>query len=505
MALSTAMATFGIMSFLVTVRNTVPAVYRDIYLLRNHQRMMKNSESLFDTQEICLNEWANKWMIGDQNEEEDLWQVFWGNGVEYNRIREELNDIHSQYKELKEGIERFTRRRFRYVLYKKPIIDDQLKVLKERIEGLALKADSAFRAKRGGRHPEDRYIKEIGNQHRLLQLARRTTDNSNALFDSCTLAQTELCLELELNFFSASLAGTREQAISKSSRDGRLYSHFLTKLKSKPDDLVIRTQIHCAPEPESDTAQPSTVHVAFRRAFEEMVNHTGSSHRFEAPGGQVYRLQRAQDQSLYGNESTTQYRAILMSEPQVNAHILHFQQRRQDLVKMELAFQVAECGLFLLQSSWFPYLCSCALRHMKLSSGESYGSYLLRKDITPHYRTPPDLCWCRLDPTGDPWRGMRLRYLGVFLIEIALRRPIYDVRLQVTNTELEFQRQANGVWESMFDIFTLVQTECRGGRYREVVEFCITNTWTTSEFDIEAYYSNVLAPYVSTARIIYHC
>ena len=498
MALSIAMATLGIVSFIKSIRDTAPALYRDVYLIRNRKRTIQKSQSMLDTQKLYLEQWAEKWMIWDENEEEALWHIFWGNGSDYTMVKRELNDIHRDCKELEDGIQHFRKRALRYVVYKKPLTDDLLKDLDTRIKGLAVKADSAFRNKREGRRrrdPEDQYIKDIGNRHRLLQLARQTTDNSNALFDSCTLAQTELCLELELNFFNSSLAGSREQAISKSSRDGRLYFNFLTKLRSKPDDLVIRTQIHCAPAHEEDARPPPTVHVAFRRAFEEMVNHRSRSHRFQAPGGHVYSLKESQDPSLRGNENTTQYRALLLREAQAPPNGILFQQRRQDLMKMKLAFEVAECGLFFIQSSWFPLIvCSCALRHMQLSSGESY---LLRVETPLHHTTPPlDLCWCRLDPTADPWRGLRLRYLGVLLIEIALRRPIYDVRLQA-NTELEFKREANGQWESMLQIFALVQTATTGTTVRQVVEFCITNTWTTHEFDLEMYYRHVFLPYAS--------
>jgi hypothetical protein len=154
--------------------------------------------------------------------------------------------------------------------------------------------------------------------------------------------------------------------------------------------------------------------------------------------------------------------------------------------RIELAYQIATCGVMLLGTPW---LSSIKSEQIVLSAADSVSptSFYLKTDRETHRLARKDL-----------WSiGTQIYLMGILLLEIALARPVLgtgsssqkrrgDVRNRKDIKIASFNREVIPTWYSFAEVFQKVNQRA-GRRYVEAVEYCLMDKRHTSHWRILEY------------------
>lgn len=282
----------------------------------------------------------------------------------------------------------------------------------------------------------------------LLRSALRSRDGSLKLYSLC-LAQTEDC-NLEMDLLDGGLAW---KELSYRGRDTlSLCYRLVTEPREKElQKLLVRDveEFEMSPDELNNITEPSGLELQIFKP------HPGSK-IVKVPQlglGSPHCLRIPQDRSeTVRLDSEPESLAKILEDMEVTSY-LSTKEGFDTEAKVDLAFQVIECGFFLLGTPWFSSLSSRNLRRLK-SMQRRPQNFMLRtqalnlKDLVS-------------DDPGALAETSQLFRLGVLLTEIALETP--DVQSQ------------SGSWEhdpSRLNRLPLVE-KAMGAQYCKATAFCL--------------------------------
>ena len=430
---SVLMATIG---FFNTVRDGIQKIHDD----SKSWKKIRNRCDTYGKQSKALHEklihWENQYMVWENDG--DLFADLWGR--EWSAITDLLDEVHELLEKVSVDITSLTRptkgaakglrhtgKKCSYILWKQKPLEANLESLKGLIFQLEDLSRTKFKSQhpnRAGRDVTDAEIHEVGNAYQLVRLANATQSISDALYQPCLDAQQELHMNMELNFFgedvanaeSTDFAATRSKAISVSAKAREIHFTFLA---SKNPNPLTRTRLKNDPSIKPNDCYGSIIY-AFNQMFERNVGTTaaiGFRTFITGPLFSVREVRKDETEALHP-DSYQRFRTLLLDKQQYSAP---FQRRHMDLTKIKAAFELIECGLLFLRTQWLSRFCSCGLRRRGATTKDH--EYLLGAKFN-QIKDQERYCWCTYRPHLD----RPLRYLGLLLVEIALGRPVIDLR-----------------------------------------------------------------------------
>ena len=163
--------------------------------------------------------------------------------------------------------------------------------------------------------------------------------------------------------------------------------------------------------------------------------------------------------------------------------------------RKQLSYELAECALLFLRTSWFSELCTCALRRNVVQQDLST-TFTFRignvKHIQPddHEEHPP---WCTQE-----LKGMHIRRFGVLLTELCLGKLAFDVRTSDSfdAVEIDFADSSKSSFTSLEEVLREIEIEVPDD-FKEAVRHCLlqkTSPEAITRDQIEEFHDDVVEP-----------
>lgn len=486
--------TLSIIGFFNTIRTGIQTIYDDTKSWKRFRQDLDGFRVNLHSREDFIATWKDKWMVWNEDEDEEFYEYLWGKG--WTLIRDSLKQINSIFKGIDKAIKPLLKKskpnwivKLQYI-FKQKDIKSELANLIQQVDSLGDMATRKFSDLHGNQE-----IHHIGNRRKLIRLAMQTSEISDSLYQTCLPAANHLVIDLELDLFNTSDTQPRSQAISTSEKAKILNFAFLAKAQRRPDDLFVRTRVHNKPDLRNEECQ-----ISFQRAFTKYTHtrqpsgFTTSTHRF-----------CVQDGSQETDKQSISFRTLLR-DPQHHGSIAANLQSNAPKIKM--AFELAEFVLLLLRTAWIEGLCSCMV-HRRRPSPDIENFYLRVghvQHLDPQQATnAPGNPWCK-SSVASSLVGLQLRYLGILLTEIAIGSPILDVQPLVTSgsggpAQIQLVFMTTGTPprlqpELLQDTLDRVRAATREV-YVEAVKYCLKSSWTRNDIQeeqLEEYYWSVLVP-----------
>ena len=419
----------GILTSLNSTRDTIQRIHDDTKSWQKFRSRCRFYLTEWNLWRGAIDRWIERYMVWE--EDRDLFDHLWGSDWStvmgcLEEIQNILGEARVQIESLSRPTEgaakrlRYFQKQWSYLLYKQKPLEQALEKMYRHVPALENTSWDLFRHQ----HPEisehqvpsDVVVHEVGNAFQLIRLARTTQALSQYLYQPCLDSQRNLCMFMELNFFgddivnphSENVTTSRSEAISVSAKAEEMHFTFRA---SKMSNQLLRMRM------TNKDIEPDHCHGSIFDAFNELsrppaavLNDVGYIDYQNGRRFLVRRVPMKTNGSLLPR-SYRRFRTLLCEMLPFSPEIQ--QDSHMALSKIKAAFELVECGLLLHHTDWLSRFCSCSL-HRRGSSDENY-EYLLGQ-MGQDDDNPKHQCWCNYMPDAD----LRLRYLGLLLVEIAL-------------------------------------------------------------------------------------
>lgn len=289
--------------------------------------------------------------------------------------------------------------------------------------------------------------------------AIRTRVASIALYRACSKSTRNCSLEMDLTGTETRL---RRGVPGSSDSSLSLFYHLSTQSRSSPAERLDMT-IESVTRPGTPVTENSE---ALEYEDPDLADFSTSS----ASDTEIVIRPRFAGTKSYFRVAKQPVQAMLTPETQNLAQILYqgkissttsLTQILPFSVRIEMAYKLVECALYLLGTPWLASLNSKRLRRMYLEGGRR--SYVLEVQTLDL----DELSFEDPEALAEPSQLFRI---GVLLVEIALSNPEHSAPTEIQELDLRTSKMLTLVQQSM------------GPQYYKATAFCLHDRRSTSHF-----------------------
>jgi hypothetical protein len=513
-------ASLGIVSFVITVRNTIDKILKDIDAVERHAEELVPLRNRIGLCRDKLRIWKYFWQVHKRTPDQ-LFIAYWGDRGSQDigqllsylsrdslRIREEFR---SKYSEIAAGpsfrylsdepvLQSLSRewkhdkaqlvnklKRLCTALFTGETFQRHLKSFEDNIELLQDESKTTFIA-------INLAYKDVGwkkdvlmvtNKVHLIELASKSTRASEALRRIC-VGMTDHTIDYQLGH--ATSFDRRMETLSESVRSGHLTYHLSAAHSSAPTDIL---GVYCQETRRSAHDGDDQFSRALQRLF-----------RDRAADQRIYlRPEGTSISFVFGTCPCTCYhshslRSLMMAPNSEEDDRQYFLSQERPL----LAYELAECALLFLKTGWFCDLCSCSVLRTEDRAGRT--SFMIRISGVHHVdaksgEPAEQRQWCETS-----LRNMHIRRLGLLLTEISLQTAVKNAVYDEARTEIGITLGLNHVDPATTSLLGLREIGKRVRRatsedFREAVQYCLKNGTAARDIcqqDLDYFYDIVVAP-----------
>lgn len=512
--------TIGALGAILTIRNGIERFINDLDHYKNFSDRLIPILSQLATITINVETWKCFWHI-HENTSFSLYIAYWGhNGAKL--IVEQLSDIrlkifkvtqqfesiypqvaatfdrtilpetrfseHNEVETLRLSLRKYTARvgwRFKLAgLVRIPALQESLKLLEDSAKDLERLSQSQF-IKAVSKNKNDSHLETLKEKVALHEYLVRLAQSPALASDA--LKPRNVYLDMRLDYQTT--PDNRMMAIGRFAGEGMLPLY----VRAQDSNSRIKIDV-CIKEARSQSiSNHSIVPVAddLHHALTQLSTEDGCSmYQFrDKSGTHTFTVQKTTALS----SDTASLRRLLAHGHNLGGPCLF-----RTSEKLKLGYQLVECALPLLRTSWLSNLCSCAIRR----TTDRENLYAIRFGQKQHYEPRSGMsisdAWCKED-----WQRMQIRRIGVLLTEIATGKNVVEAsfnretgRVRIYFDEINLERdQASNDCTNDAQIAARVE-EGAGQDFREAVDYCLREPLAT-DIDVEelgSFFHNVIDP-----------